>query len=178
MKTTKLMSLTVAALIALFLSTSVKAQTGAFVSFKGIEISSGQVEPGEAYGWMCYAKTTGDLPGSLTLSMNYEGIKAPGTSNTVTGGAWTLPVYGPTTSSNVRPIRIDSYQGVVWGTVETGAVSWDKAGTTATVDLKLLLKGGTQSLVDLRGSAVLYGTVSYDEKGVGTFGGTIYFDFQ
>lgn len=160
MKTTKFIAFTIAVLTAVLLSSSVQAQTGAFVSFKGIEISTGHSEAGEAYGWMCYAKTTGALPGNFTLSMDYEGIKAPGTSSTVTAGAWTLPVYEETKFSTVRPIRIDSYQGVLFGSVEAGSVMWDKTGTTGTVELKLLIRGGTQAMADLRGTAVLYGTVS------------------
>lgn len=186
MKTTKLMAFIVAVITAVLFSSTVQAQQkGAFVSFKGIEISAGHEAPGEAYGWMCYAKTTGTLPGNLTLSMDYEGIKAPGTSSTVTGGAWTLPVYiEPAINSqsgkfsSLRPINIDSYQGVVFGSVEAGSVMWDKSGTTGTVELKMLIRGGTQSMVDLGGTAVLYGTVSYDEKGTGTFDGTIYFEFK
>ena len=186
MKTTKFMAFIVAVLTAvLFSSTAQAQQKGAFVSFQGIEISTGHEEPGEAYGWMCYAKTTGALPGNLTLSMNYDGIKASGTSSTVTGGAWTLPVYnepaiynGSAKFSTMRPIRIDSYQGVVFGSVEAGSVIWDKAGTTGTVELKLNIRGGTQALSDIGGTAVLYGTVSYDEKGAATFDGTIYFEFK
>ena len=180
MKTTKFMAFTIAVLTAVLFSSTVQAQEkGAFVSFQGIEISTGHEEPGEAYGWMCYAKTTGALPGNLTLSMDYDGMKAPGTSSTITGGAWTLPVYNePTRFTTVGPIRIGSYQGVLFGSVEAGAVNWDKAGTTGTVELKMLIRGGTQSMADTRGTAVLYGTVSYDEKGTGTFNGTIYFEFQ
>ncbi|MCM3871991.1 MAG: hypothetical protein ND895_15005 [Pyrinomonadaceae bacterium] len=178
MKITKFMALAIAVLITVLLSSSAQAQKGAFVSFKGIEVSTGHEETGEAYGWMCYAKTTGTLPGNLTLSMNYEGTKAPGTFSTVTGGAWTLPVYEQSALSTMRPIRIDPYLGVLFGSVEAGAVTWDKAGTTATVELKLLIRGGTQALADVGGTAVLYGTVNYGEKGTATFDGTIYFDFK
>ena len=34
------------------------------------------------------------------------------------------------------------------------------------------------SMADVHGSAYLYGTVTYDEKGASTFEGTIYFDLQ
>lgn len=178
MKTIKFMTLAVALLTALLLSSSVQGQTNALVSFKGIEVSTGHEESGEAYGWMCYARTTGALPGNLTLSMDSAGTKAPGTSNAVTNGAWTLPVYGETTFSTVKPIRLDSYQGVVFGNVEAGAITWDKAGATGTVELKLIIKGGTQTMADVQGTAVLYGTVSYNEKGAGTFSGTIFFEFK
>ena len=178
MKTTKFMGLTIAALMSVVLYSAAQAQTGALVSFKGIEVSTGHQESDEAYGWMCYARTTGALPGNFTLSMDYAGNRAPGASSAVTNGAWTLPVYGESTFSTGRPIKLDAYQGVVFGSVEAGALNWDKAGTTATIELKLLIKGGTMNMAGVRGTAVLYGTVSYDEKGAGAFDGTIFFEFQ
>ena len=48
MKTTKLMAFAIAALTTVLLSSAAQAQTGAFVSFKGVEISAGhrkQVKP-------------------------------------------------------------------------------------------------------------------------------------
>ncbi len=177
MKTTRLMAFAIAALITFLLAVSVKAQTGAFVSFKGIEVSTGHEEAGEAYGWMCYARTTGALPGNFTLTMDFAGAKEPGTNTVVTGGAWTLPVYMPTKLSRMRPILVDSYQGAVFGSLVEGLVKWDKDAKGATVELKMLIQGGTQTMSEMRGSAYLYGTVVYDEKGRGTFEGTIYFDF-
>lgn len=171
----KFMALTVAVLLTVLFANSVKAQKGAVVSFNGIEISAGHQETGEAYGWMCYARTTGAFPGNLTLSMDYDGARAPGTVSNVTGGAWTLPVYATSTLS--RPIAIDPYQGVLFGVIEAGAITWDKSGT-GTLELKLLINGGTEGMADLKGSAVLYGTVSYSDQGPGPFNGSIYFEFQ
>jgi hypothetical protein len=68
--------------------------------------------------------------------------------------------------------------GVLYGNVAAGGVTCDKAGTTANVELKMIITGGTQSKFGIRGMAALYGTVNYDEKGVGTFNGTMYFEFQ
>lgn len=181
MKTMKLMSFAVAVLLAFLLSSTVQAQkdVGAFVTFQGIEISTGHENPSEAYGWMCYAKTTGALPGNFTLSMDFLGIKEPGTSSDVTGGAWTLPVYTTSKIYSEIPIRIDPYQGVLFGSVDGGSVTWDKTGATATVELKMSIKGGTQTMANTAGTVILYGTVIYDEKtGLGTFDGTMYFDFQ
>lgn len=178
MKTIKLMAFAIA-LITVLLAGTARAQKETFVSFKGIEVSAGHEEPGEAYGWMCYARTTGALPGNLTLSLDYAGMKEPGTSSDVTGGAWTLPVYLPSKPSLARPIPIDPYQGVIFGSVEGGGITWDKTGATATVELKMLIQGGTQTMSNLRGTAYLYGTIKYYEKiGRGTFEGAIYFDFQ
>lgn len=109
--------------------------------------------------------------------MDYERAKALGATNSVTGGAWTLPVYG-SGFTTARPVRIDGYQGLVFGNVEAGTLTWDKAGTFATIELKMLINGGTQDLASLRGTAVLLGTVSYSEKGAGTFSGSVYFEFK
>ncbi len=169
MKTTKLLAYAMAVLITLALSSAAKAQKATIVSFKGIEVTAGHAEPGEAYGWMCYARTTGDLPGNFTLTMDFEGTKEPGTVSAVTGGAWTLPVY-------VQAMRGASYMGVLYGRVLGGDAIWGKEKST--VELKMIIDGGTQTLLDLRGNAVLYGTFSYDSKGVPTFEGSIYFEFQ
>ena len=178
MKATMLIAFTIAVLLSVVLSTAAQAQTGASVSFKGIEISAGHQDLVEAYGWICYAKTSGDLPGSLTVSMDYEGAKGPSAKSLVTGGAWTLPVYEQSTFANVRTTRIDSYQGLVFGSVDAGAITWNEAGTIATVELKLLIRGGTQAMSDLSGTAVLYGTVNYTGKGTATFSGSIYFELK
>lgn len=170
MKTTRLMALAIAAFITVLLASTVQAQQGAYVSFKGIEIASGHAEADEVYGWVCYARTSGALPGNFTLTMDLAGNKAPGSINTVTAGAWTLPVYGST-------LKGSSYLGVLYGTVAAGSVTWDKAGTSANVELKMNITAGTQTMIDLKGQAVLYGTVMYGEKGA-IFNGTMYFEFQ
>ena len=172
----KFMAFAVALLVTLVLSGAVQAQSGTAVSFKGLEISGGYEEPGEAYGWMCYAKTTGAFPGSFTMSMNYLGTKEPGTSSSISGGSWTLPVYTTSKFSRFGPIPLESYQGVLFGTVEAGAVTWGKDGN-ATMELKLTVKGGTQGFVGYSGDAVLYGTLAYSEKGA-PWTGTIYFNFD
>lgn len=172
---TKLMALAVVALIMFFVSGTVQAQKGNVVSFQGIEISSGHDETGEAYGWMCYARTTAPFPGNFTLTMDYMGMKQPGTVSDVTGGSWTLPVYASSKYS-LRPWPLDAYQGVMFGSVEGGAITWDKLGST--MELKLSITGGTQGFSGYRGSAILYGTLTYDEKGNESWEGTIYFEFK
>lgn len=177
MKAMKLMAFATAALITVLISGAAQAQIGTEVFFKGIEIATGHQEPGEVYGWMCYARTTGALPGNLTIAIDFAGAKEPGTSGAVTGGNWTLPVYMSSVVLKTRPIRIDNYQGVLFGSVEAGTVMWDKTGTIGAVELKMLIRGGTQAMADLKGAAYLTGTVTYVDKGAGTFNGTIYFEF-
>jgi len=172
----KFMAFAVALLVTLVLAGAVQAQSDAAVSFKGLEISTGHEEPGEAYGWMCYAKTTGTFPGSFTMSMNYMGTKQPGTSSDISGGSWTLPVYTTSKLSNLGPIPLESYQGVLFGTVEGGAITWGKDGN-ATMELKLIVQGGTQAFAGYSGGALLYGTLAYSERGA-PWTGTIYFNFK
>jgi hypothetical protein len=171
---TKLMVLTVVVLLTIVCGT-VQAQKNNAVSFKGVEISTGHVEPGEAYGWMCYAKTTGTFPGNFTLTMDYAAMKEPGTQSDVIGGSWTLPVYA-TTKYSLRPSPADAYQGVLFGNVEGGVITWDKLSTT--MELKMNVSGGTQGFSEYRGTATLYGTLIYDEKGNESWEGTIYFQFK
>lgn len=181
MKTMKLMSFAMAVLFALLLSNPVQAQKSAVVTFEGIEVSSANKNPSDAYGWMSYAKTTGNFQGNFTLSTDYLGIKTPGTSTDVTGGTWTLPVYGTSkvSVSIKQPIPYDPYQGVLFGSVDAGSVTWDKTGATATVELEMSIRGGTLVMANYAGTAILYGTITYDEKGgSGTFEGTIYFEFE
>lgn len=173
----KFMAFASALLLTLVLSGAVQAQSATAVSFKGLEISGGYEEPGEAYGWMCYAKTTGAFPGNFTVSMNYLGTKQPGTTSDITGGSWNLPVY--TTSKLLRfgPIPlVESYQGVLLGTVESGTITWGKDGN-ATMELQLRVQGGTQAFAGYSGGAVLYGTLAYSERGA-PWTGTIYFNFN
>src|ERR1043166_59512 len=172
---TKLMALTIVLLTTLVMSGSVQAQKGSSVSFKGVEIAAGHDEAGEAYGWMCYAKTTGAFPGNFTLTMDYAGIKEPGTESKIIGGSWTLPIYA-TSKYSLRPTPLDAYQGVIFGNVESGIITWDKLGTK--MELQLNVNGGTQGFSDYRGTAFLYGTLSYDEKGNETWDGTIYFQLK
>jgi hypothetical protein len=172
------MAITLAILISVLCAGSAQAQKEKIVTFNGIEISAGHEEPGEAYGWICYARTGGALPGTLTVTMDYFGVKGPGVSSQVTGGGWTLPVFLTGRFSTAkRPITDDPYRGVLFGSVDGGEITWDKSGTLASVQLKLIIRGGTQDMQALSGSGVLQGTVIYDEKGRGTFSGLIYFDF-
>jgi hypothetical protein len=87
------------------------------------------------YGFM--GQTSGDLPGSLMLSMNcYPAYFKEGTTNQVTGGMWTLPVYS-------RPRRglSDVYMGSLYGTIVDGKMSWGAEG--ADMDLVFNIDGGT-----------------------------------
>jgi hypothetical protein len=91
---------------------------------------------------------------------------------------WKVRAFPQFDGPNSSMIRVDPYQGVLFGSVQAGAITWDKTGTTARVELKLIIRGGTQLMADINGTAVLYGTVNYGVKGTASFDGTIYFEFK
>jgi hypothetical protein len=179
MKTTKYMTAAIVALLTGLFCVAAQAQirpipveqTGPVLTIKGVEISAGTQEDGETYGWICFGRATGDLSGDFTLSMDLTSVKTPGGYAFVESGDWTLPVY-------VQTIRGAAYMGALYGTVEAGEVTWDMTGMTASMQLKLLITGGTETMSGINGTASLFATVTYDEKGAGAFDGTLTFEFQ
>lgn len=179
MRTTKYIVASLTLLLTGLFGTSTQAQsrpvpvgqTGAVVTIKGVEVSPGTEEFGETYGWTCFGRATGDLTGDYTLWMDINSVRNPGGTAFVKSGNWTLPVYE-------RTIRGATYMGALYGNVQFGEVTWDKTGTTAWMELKLLITGGTETMRDTNGTAFLYATVTYDEKGTGAFAGTLVFEFQ
>lgn len=176
---TKLLAIAIATMITGLLASVTQAQvrppdpieTGLVITIQGLETSAGTPEVGETYGWMCFGRAAGDMAGNFTLSMDIASLKNPGTTSEITHGDWTFPVYAQT-------LRGATYMGALYGNVGSGHVTWDKAGTTASIELKLLIKGGTDTMRDLNGTAVLVATVTYDEKGPGTFNGTLFLEYQ
>src|SRR3954467_8635078 len=61
---------------------------GTVSTFNGFEITPGHSEDADTYGWVCYGRTAGELPGNFTLIANYDtpsdGVTA-GLSQAVTG---------------------------------------------------------------------------------------------
>jgi hypothetical protein len=112
-----------------------------------------------AFGYAFLGQTTGSLPGSFTLSMNCTpATPLPGDTSDMTGGAWTLPVY----LTGIKGAT--GYAGSLYGTIANGTMSWDKAGTGATVYMVLNVDGGTQTWDNVGGYATFVGTISIDEK--------------
>src|SRR4051812_4873676 len=71
-------------------------EEGALSTFNGFEITTGHPEGADTYGWTCYGRTAGALPGNFTLTANYDTPPDEGTAGfaqAITGGTWTLPVY-------------------------------------------------------------------------------------
>jgi hypothetical protein len=136
------------------------------VKVNAIEIADGVVAVDKnnsvetMFGYSFLGKTSGGFPGSIMLSMNCAPAEfVPGGSNELTGGAWSLPVYMPTTmrgSSN--------YAGSLYGTIGKGKMDWDKTGTIANLYFVLTIEGGTLTWNGMQGYATFTGTLVEDEK--------------
>lgn len=134
------------------------------VSVNAIEVADGtigtdsQTGSETVFGYSFLGRTTGDFPGSFSLSMNCTpALPVPGETNDLTGGSWTLPVYMPTMTGS-------EYAGSLYGTLSKGTMNWDKTATSATVYFVLNVDGGTQTWDGVTGYATFAGTISVDEK--------------
>jgi len=118
----------------------------------------GETREETVFGYSFLGRTTGDFPGSFSLSMNCAPAIAMGEGKgEMTGGSWTLPVY-PTA------LRGSAYLGALYGTVAKGTITWDGKGTSATIYLVLNVDGGTQTYEGVSGYATFAGTLLVDEK--------------
>jgi hypothetical protein len=156
-----------------------QAQSKFVNTFNGFEMSEGHTElSGESYGWLCYGKTSGFLPGNLTLMMNYEVQGGFGYDRIITGGNWTMPVYGQASRGGT------TYLGVLYGTVTSGTMTWDAMGYTGTMNVNLQITGGTQTLAGKQGTVDFEATVNpgpaptYDGGTPPPMNGTLTFNFQ
>jgi hypothetical protein len=137
---------------------------GSIVKVSAIEVTDGVIgldnltKEETAFGYAFLGQTTGDFPGSFTLSMNCTPAKAkPGEGNELTSGSWTLPVY-------ITSMRGSSaYAGSLYGTIAKGKMNWDEKGTSANVYIVLNVDGGTQSWDGVKGYATFAGTLTVDE---------------
>ena len=132
------------------------------VNVNAIEISGGTVDLDSetresSYRYRFLGRTTGSLPGSLTLFMNSSSaIPVPGDVSEFKIGAWTLPVY--------MTVPEDSgYAGSLYGTVATGKMKWDNDALTADLYLVLNVDGGTQTWEGVQGYATFVGTLTIDK---------------
>jgi hypothetical protein len=141
---------------------------GTVVSVNAIEISDGtlgfdsQYKNETAFGYSFLGRTTGDFPGSFTLSMNCTpAVAVPGDTSLMTGGVWTLPVY----ISGIR--GVSDYAGSMYGTIANGKMIWDKTGRNAEIYFVLNVDGGTQTWQGVSGYASFTGNLVVDEKAGG-----------
>jgi hypothetical protein len=171
------MALCLALLSAFMIFAGARVQAQTVVPFNGFEVSQGDREISESYGWLCYGRTTGALPGNFTMSMNYDHPTyfRGGVTNFVDGGNWTLPVYGQTMGGL-------TYMGVLYGSVTSGTIKWDALGYIGTMDLNLDIIGGTQTVADLHGTVEVKLTINRSPAAI-AYGpppmtGTLSFNFR
>lgn len=128
---------------------------GSLSTFNGFEITTGHQESADTYGWVCYGRTGGALPGNFTLTANYETPPDEGTagvSQAITGGTWTLPVYKQTLTGT-------TYMGALYGTVTDGKFMWDDNGSS-TMKVQLQITGSTQTMDGWKGTAIFDATIT------------------
>ena len=134
-------------------------EVGTLSAFNGFEVTTGQQEEeGTAsYGWVCYGKTAGALPGNFTLTANYDTPldqeMNAGVAQSITGGTWTLPVY-------MQTITGTTYMGVLYGTVTGGTFQRDIRGYSEMMNVKLQITGGTQTMTGWQGTADFDATIN------------------
>ena len=114
--------------------------------------------------------TFGDLPGSLTMSLN---IALPSETNgtegsmSITGGFWTLPISATASS------------GSLYGAIVQGDITPTQNPDKSQVSMVLTIAGGTLDHEGAVGRAVFAGTLTTDPRGgAGELEGTLIFDFD
>ena len=130
------------------------------------------------FGYSFLARTSGELPGSLSLSMNCTPATfTPGGTNEMAGGTWALPVYNNRgmLDADYRGV-FDSYVGALYGNITSGKINWDKTGTVGVFDMSFEVTGGTKDFAGLNGKGTIQGTVFEGEKGT-TLEGVMTFYF-
>ena len=120
-------------------------------TLSGIEISPGIIIGSVRHGATFLGHAAGQLPGVWAVSINYTPPHpGPSVTNTIVGGSWALAVYSNGT-----------FEGVVFGSVPDGTVTWNATGTVATISADLTVLGGTGALVGATGTGTFTGTLSH-----------------
>ena len=180
MNTAKRLAFAVALTLLTGLFWSTQAQSLS-TKLQTIEVSPGieGTDKGMMYGATYLGKTTGVLPGSFFLSMNYDmtsvltarlslAQQVPSIQN-ITGGTWSLPVY-----------RGSLYLGAIYGHIQEGTMQGTPGGLRpSTVNMILVVDGGTQTYDGTSGSGTFSGTLNHVTKdGIPTMSGTLSFDLS
>ncbi len=143
----------------------ISVDTTVTLKLHAVEVTDGLigVDPNKGetmFGYGFLGRTSGDLPGSFTFSMNcFPAVFVPGEANEITGGMWTFPVY-------MRPSKDEDtvYMGSFYGSLVDGKMRWDKVGN-AEVHLVFNVDGSTQTWDSVTGYGFFEGTMTQDEKG-------------
>jgi len=105
------------------------------------------------FGDSFLGRTSGDLAGSLMMSLNSAPTTIQGEEVQVVGGSWSLPVYTPDSKFG------EIYMGSIYGAISNGKISWDESGTVANLVLVFSVDNGTKNWGGAKGSADFYGTL-------------------
>jgi hypothetical protein len=143
------------------------ASTAATDALSGIEISPGIILGNVRHGATFVGHAAGQLPGVWAVSINYTPPHpGPGVTNTIVGGSWSLAVFSNGT-----------FEGIVYGSVPDGTVTWNAAGTVASISADLTVLGGTGAFVGATGTGTFTGTLSHLTFPP-TIGGTLSLSFS
>jgi hypothetical protein len=120
-------------------------------TLSGIEISPGIVIGSVRHGATFLGRAAGQLPGVWAVSINYTPPRpGPNVVNTIVGGSWALAVFSNGT-----------FEGVVYGSVPDGTVTWNATGTVASISADLTVLGGTGQFIGATGTGTFSGTLSH-----------------
>jgi hypothetical protein len=120
-------------------------------TLSGIETSPGIIIGSVRHGATFVGHAAGQLPGIWAVSINYTPPHpGPSVTNTIVGGSWALAVFSNGT-----------FEGVVYGSVPDGTVTWNAAGTVASISADLTVLGGTRAFVGATGTGTFTGTLSH-----------------
>jgi hypothetical protein len=118
-------------------------------TLSGIEISPGIIIGNVRHGATFLGRAAGQLPGVWAVSINYT-PPHPGMTNMIVGGSWELAVFSNGT-----------FEGVIYGSVPDGTVTWNSTVTIGTVSADLTVLGGTGAFVGATGTGTFTGTLSH-----------------
>jgi hypothetical protein len=139
------------------------------VTVNALQISEGELafhyrmQSDTMFGLSFLGQTSGDFPGTLTLSLNATtgsvGTGNGKSSNLITGGSWTLPVY----RTDVR----GGFVGSIYGTISQGEIVPTANPDKREVSMTLNIQGGTLAYQGAAGTATFTGTLTVDPRGNG-----------
>lgn len=190
MKKSKYVGLAVVCLLLAGLSGSVQAQRqmatypqgqvgpGGIATVNALQINQGELgfhyrsQADNMFGLSFLGQTFGDFPGTLTVSINVTtggvGTGNGKSSNLITGGSWTLPVY----RTEVR----GGFVGSIYGTIAQGDIIPTANPNKSNVSMTFNIVGGTLAYQGASGTATFNGTLTLDGRGGSELEGTVVFN--